>query len=150
MKSKLLINLLMAATFIAMTAFTITTGTQEMTKLTVKENTESNNWGPWKQTDCYRGLDFRVKKRGPNYDNTKYIWAVQFRNRYDDKIHFNYEVYDSRPSSPRTTNRTDLSPNETSSGYRDFYMHNGNSIYVYVDRVRLGKDGLQDYYNCDK
>lgn len=111
---------------------------------------QSGDWGYWQTTDCYRYLRFRVKYRGKNYDGSKHIWGVQFDNQYSDKIYFSWEVYDSQPSSPRSTNRTDLDPNETSDGIRDYYMANGNSIYIYVDKVRFGKDGLQDYYSCDR
>lgn len=110
---------------------------------------EAGQWGTWKTTSCYGGIDFRVEHRGETYSG-KHKWGVQFKNRYREKIHFNFEVYDSAPSNPRTTNRTDLDSSEESSGYRDFYMNNGNSIYVYVDKVRFGRDGLQDYYSCDR
>lgn len=110
---------------------------------------ETGQWGTWKTTSCYGGIDFRVEYRGENYSGS-HKWGVQFKNRYREKIHFNFEVYDNAPSNPRTTNRTDLDSSEESSGYRDFYMNNGNSIYVYVDKVRFGRDGLQDYYSCDR
>ncbi len=111
---------------------------------------QSGDWGYWQTTDCYRYLRFRVKYRGENYDGTKHKWAVQFDNQYSEKIYFSWEVYDSKPYSPRSTNRTDLDPNETSDGIRDYYMANSSSIYIYVDKVRFGKDGLQEYYGCDR
>lgn len=116
----------------------------------IDENMYQGGWDSWKQTSCYKGLDFRVKNKGKNYDGTKTKWGVQFRNRYNDKIYFSYEVYDSQPSTPRAANRTDLRSNDISSGNRDFYMSNANSIYVYVDSVRFNKDGSQGYYGCDK
>ena len=109
-----------------------------------------NNWGSRQSTSCYKGLDFRVKLRGKNYDGSKHIWGVQFRNRYNDVIHFSYEVYNREPNNARTTHRTDLKPGALSSGVSDFYMENSNSIYVFVDSVRFIKDGLQPYYECDK
>lgn len=118
-------------------------------ELPASEVTLQDGWGRWHETSCYKGLDYRVKNKGQASDG-RYKWGVQFQNRYYEKIYFSYEVYDSRPYNPRSTNRTDLQPDEISSGYRDFYMNSGNSIYVYVDNVRFGRDGLQDYYSCDK
>lgn len=150
MKIKFLIITPIIISFFTLTAFTLNSYHSNSVEIELEEPFNQSDWGPWNQTDCYKGLDFRVKNRGKNYDGTKYKWSVQFRNRYYDKIYFSYEVYNNRPSNPRTTNRTDLDHNKISSGYRDFYMQNGSSIFVYVDKVRFKKDGLQDYYNCDK
>lgn len=150
MKRKFSIIAFAIISFSVLTAFTFNASHNNSFEIKLEESINQGDWGPWNQTDCYKGLDFRVKNRGKNYDGTKYKWSVQFRNRYYNKIYFSYEVYDNRPSNPRTTNRTDLDHNETSSGYQDFYMQNGSSIYVYVSKVRFKKDGLQDYYNCDK
>lgn len=144
-------------TFILLTLITLvlllsfSNDTVKFNPLTNECNSISQgDWGNWRETDCFKGLYFRVKNRGKNYDGTKYKWSVQFRNRYYDKIHFNYEVYDNKPSSPSTSNRLSLEYNQESDGYRDFYMNNGSSIYVYVDKVRFVKDGFQDYSPCDK
>lgn len=139
-----------AFALVVSSAFTTTEPAPDVIKIELDETLMQGDWGPWSQTSCFRGLDFRVKYRGENYDGTSHKWSVQFRNRYQNKIFFNYEVYNSRPSSPRTTNRMDLSSGAESSGYRDFYMNNSQSIYVYVDKVRFTSDGLQDYYDCDK
>lgn len=119
-------------------------------KIDFPNDVNQSEWSTWRETSCYKGLDFRVKNRGKNYNGTKFNWGVQFRNRYQDRIYFSYEVYDDIPSNPRTTNRTDIRSGEMTDGYRDFYMQNGNSIYVFVDKVRFERDGLQDYYDCDK
>lgn len=46
--------------------------------------------------------------------------------------------------------RTDLNAGNLGSVNRDFYMKNGSSAYVYVEKVRFGRDGSQAYYNCDR
>lgn len=146
--------LFLGLVFILASAFTSTEYLSEekgvWIEIPVNESMAPNDWGSWTSSNCYRYLDFRVKNRGQNYDKTKYKWGVQFKNRYNEKIYFSYEVYDSRPNNPRTTNRMDVKSGAQSDGMRDFYMKSGSSIYVYVDKVRFGKDGLQEYYKCDK
>ncbi|MFN8258075.1 MAG: hypothetical protein U0W24_20465 [Bacteroidales bacterium] len=47
------------------------------------------DWGYWYETDCSKGLEFRVKRLECNQHEKKYKWAVQFRNKYQHDIHFN-------------------------------------------------------------
>jgi hypothetical protein len=150
MKHEFLITVFAIISFSVLTAFTFNAPHYKTIEIKLEGSIKQGDWGPWNQTSCYKGLDFRVMNRGQTYDKKKYIWSVQFRNRYNEKIYFSYEVFDSKPSSPRTTNRTNLDPDKTSDGYRDFYMQNGSSIYVYIDDVRFNKDGLQEFYDCDK
>lgn len=115
----------------------------------------TREWSDWGLTDCFKGLEFRVQYRGENYDGTKHKWGVQLRNKYGHGISFNYEVFDHKPaegSNPNTTNRKSLDPGEESSTYRDFYMKNSESVYVYVyvDRMRFGDKDSGDYVNCDR
>jgi len=122
----------------------------DLIEIKLPPSSRQGEWGSWFATECYKSLDIRIRNAGLNYDKTKHKWNVQFRNRYTEKIYFSYEVYDSKPSDPRSTNRKDLESNGISYGNRDFPMNNGSSIYVYVDEVRFKKDGIQEYYNCDK
>lgn len=108
------------------------------------------DWGQWTESSCYKGFDFNVKKRGKNYDGTKIIWSVQFRIRYYEKMHFRNEIYYYQPSSPKTTYHTSLDYNETTDGFRKFYMNNDAPIWVYVDHVRFKVDDTSPYYLCDK
>lgn len=113
------------------------------------------DWGSWNTTDCLRGLDFRVRNDGYNKYAKKYRWSIQFRNRYRERIHFSYkavspnEKYEIRKSG-RTTDRLHIEGNNGTRG--SYYLvKSGSSIYVYVNRIRIGaKDYGYDYYNCDK
>ncbi|OSY89497.1 hypothetical protein WH52_02360 [Tenacibaculum holothuriorum] len=111
-------------------------------------------WGNWNRTDCLRGLDFRVRNDGYNKYAKKYRWSIQFRNRYRDDIHFSYkavapnEKYDIR-SSGRTTDRVHVDSGDTRGSY--YLVRSGNSIYVYINKIRLGeKDYGYGYYDCDR
>ena len=100
----------------------------------------------------YNGNSFwwRISPQYRFNDKVFFKYILSIRNRYNDVIHFSYEVYNREPNNARTTHRTDLKPGALSSGVSDFYMENSNSIYVFVDSVRFIKDGLQPYYECDK
>ena len=140
--------------FITMMSFTTSSKSDSVLKLELtEENVDQNGWGTWKTTDCFRGLDFRVKRKKSSY-STKTEWLVQFRNRYNNKIYFNFEIvpYSQRSAirrSQRTTNRTDLNANTTERNSHYRYLEESNLVYVHVNRVRFNKDGSQPYSNCD-
>jgi hypothetical protein len=135
-------------------SFTEIKNEDTVVKLDVSEESiDQNGWGSWKTTDCFRGLDFRVKRKKSSY-SSKTEWLVQFRNRYNNKIYFNFEIvpYSQRSAiirSQRTTNRTDLNANTTERRTHYRYLEESNTVYVHVNKVRFNKDGSQSYSNCD-
>ncbi|WP_334058074.1 hypothetical protein [Polaribacter sp. P097] len=47
-----------------MMSFTSSSKSNSVIKLELPEvNVDQNGWGTWKTTDCFRGLDFRVKRK---------------------------------------------------------------------------------------
>lgn len=133
----------------------INNGTELLLKIDLPKDTDAQGWGSWNTTDCLRGLDFRVRNDGYNKYAKKYRWSIQFRNRYKEKIHFSYKAV--APSeqneirrSGRTTDRLHINGNYGTRG--SYYLvKSKNSIYVYVNRIRIGpKDYVSDYYKCDK
>ncbi|WP_127845500.1 hypothetical protein [Psychroflexus aestuariivivens] len=50
---------------------------------------QSSGWSDWKSVNCFKGVDFRVKSTKTS--TGKYDAYVEFRNRYYDDVHFNYE-----------------------------------------------------------
>jgi hypothetical protein len=134
---------------------TLNEGTELLLKIDLPTDVDAQGWGSWNTTDCLRGLDFRVRNDGYNKYAKKYRWSIQFRNRYKEKIHFSYKaVAPSERSeirrSGRTTDRLHINGDY---GKRSSYylVKSSNSIYVYVNRIRIGpKDYGSGYYNCDK
>lgn len=130
-------------------------GSELLLKIDLPTEVDEQGWGSWNTTDCLRGLDFRVRNDGYNKYAKKYRWSIQFRNRYKQKIHFSYkavapsEKYEIRRSG-RTTDRLHVNANYGTRG--SYYLvKSSNSIYVYVNRIRIGpKDYGSDYYKCDK
>ena len=115
---------------------------------------EDQGWGSWNTTDCFRGLDFRVRNDGYNKYADKYRWSIQFRNRYQENIHFSYKAVAPNQkgeirASGKTTDRLHVDGNYGTRG--SYYLvPSQNSIYVYVNKVRIGpKDYGSDYADCD-
>lgn len=112
-------------------------------------------WSNWTRLDdCFQGIDFRVQKGAYNEYAKKYNWRVQFRNRYQQKVYFSYEVvpYSERNQirqSGKTTNRTSVEANATQSGAHWGLIAESSRLYVLVNSVRFGQDGLQPYAKCD-
>ncbi len=107
------------------------------------------DWGPWMKSRDFKGIEFRVENRGPTTDKKNTKWGVQFRNLYRDTVIFNYEVKDTGSSPVVTTNRVSLASGQTSSSMRDFYLKSNNQVFVFVDKVRFGKDDLKPYAKPD-
>ena len=111
-------------------------------------------WGSWGTTDCLRGLDFRVRKDGYNKYAKKYRWSIEFRNRYQENIHFSYKaVAPSKKYEIRRTGKTTDRLHVSSGGKRGSYylVNSSSSIYIYVNRIRIhNKDYGVKYYKCDK
>jgi len=124
----------------------------ELLEIKLSKSINSGVWGEWNTTSCFKGLDFRVKKKSTSTEG-KYEWLVQFRNRYNEKIVFMYEMvpYNERhaiENSGRTTNYVDLKANYTESSTHYRYLNESNSVYVYINKVRFG--GSSNYAECDK
>lgn len=115
---------------------------------------DAGEWGSWTTTDCFKGLDFRVKRSSQNSYSKKYEWLVQFRNRYYEKVTFNYKMVPYAEKSEirrtgKTLNRVDVAANSTMSGSKWAYLDESSKVYVYVNKLRFGKD-YGDYAECDK
>ena len=112
--------------------------------------TSPDGWGEWTQTSCLSKLDFRVKRRHYNEYAKKYYWDVQYRNRYNRKIHFGSSAvpYSERNAYIKTKIRKHVAPNETTETY--FLVADASSIYVYISKIRFGKKDIGKYAECDK
>lgn len=102
------------------------------------------DWGRWTTTSCFKGVDFRVKSKKTS--TGKYEMYLEFRNRYNGDVHFNYEAEGG--SYTTKNNRVTVRAGET---YKTWAGASFTSDYFYIsiDRLRFGRDGLQDYANCD-
>ncbi len=114
---------------------------------------EQNGWGPWQSSECYSQLDYRVRNVQYNKYAEKYEWRVQFRSRYEERIHFSFDLVPlskraAMIQSGKTTRRTDLRPGAETDGMTWALVAEPSEIYVHINRVRFGEDGLQPYAPC--
>ena len=56
---------------------------------------QNEKWGSWEQSDCYKGIQFRVKLQDYNNSAKQYHWKTQIRNSYNKKVTFTYDIRDS-------------------------------------------------------
>ena len=106
-------------------------------------------WGPWKTTSCYKGLDFRVRRtQEDSFNGPKYEWEAQFRNRYEDQISFNFKITEPGDES-ETGDRQSISANGSSNGEDWALTTNAYRCEVLVDKVRFGDDDAsKPYIEC--
>ncbi|WP_338376167.1 hypothetical protein [uncultured Flavobacterium sp.] len=103
------------------------------------------DWSNWTSIACFKGVQFRVKSKKTS--TGKYEAYLEFKNNYNEKVHFNYEI--TGGSYSNKNNRVTVNSGST---YKSYSGSSFTSKYfnVYIDRLRFGKDGLQPYADCDK
>ena len=96
----------------------------------------------WETAPCMKGLDFRTIKTD-NVNNGKREWRIQFRNRYQSKITFNYLINNKKEGRLSVSGGSG-----TISSY--FFAGAYEDIYIQIGGVRFGKDDWgADYVGCD-
>ena len=149
--------LLIIAILMALTAF-------RPIEISFKSNIKNNalvEYGSWQKVSCYRGIQFRTV-RGAREDDGSYWWSVQFRNLYNKKVRFNYNIVE--PEKEEKVRREQiildvwtLSANEdpeaegTDSPHAGNYVRSANNVFVYITNVRFPTESnySPDPINCD-
>lgn len=110
----------------------------------------SNNadWGPWRTSSCFKGLDYSLKKNKYNEYAKKHNWTIKFRNRYNEKVSFSYVLKESNVSSAEGSHRTTVLANSEGPG-TFFLLADANSVKTFIDKLRFGNDWGSDYVQCD-
>lgn len=101
------------------------------------------DWGNWNSNNCFSKIDFRVKS---NKTSTgKYEMYVEFKNDYSQDVHFNYEAKGGTYTTKN--NRVTVRAGSTYKTYAGASF-TSEYFYINIDKLRFGKDGLQEYANC--
>ena len=103
-------------------------------------------FGPWKESSCYKGLEYCTRIDGYNQYAKKDKWIVKFRNKYEKEIHFNYILKDSA-ADKKFVGRKHLLYGKEEEGW--MLITPGVKIDISFDRVCLGNDDGK-YAACDK
>lgn len=61
-----------------------------------KLQAQEYKWGAWTQDPCYRGLQFRSRYSDYNESAKKHHWYVQYKNNYQQRFAFTYELAGTR------------------------------------------------------
>jgi hypothetical protein len=102
------------------------------------------DWSDWQTTSCFTGVDFRVKSKKTS--TGKYEMYVDFRNRYNEDVHFNFDIKGGSYSN--ANNRITVRANSTKDSWTGA-SYTSDYFYVNIGKLRFGRDGLQDYASCD-
>ncbi|MEI7525762.1 MAG: hypothetical protein WCJ95_15580 [Mariniphaga sp.] len=106
--------------------------------LIVSFQSSSEEWGNWSRITNYNGIEFRVKKGDYNSYAGKYHWELQFRNRYTQNVHFDYDMLPERDAincNPKSA--TDIASGEESDVVA--YLVNENyRVHVCINNVKMG------------
>jgi len=77
----------------------------------------AGDWGEWRAMEDHPGVDFRVRAvfDNPTSDG-RYTWTVQFRNRYDQVVSFNFKVTHPDEQPGFYSRRAKMNPGEIDDG----------------------------------
>jgi hypothetical protein len=110
--------------------------------------TLQHEFGAWRTTSCFRGLDYCVKRTEYNEYSRKYEWHVKFKNRYVENITINCVLAASDVSAATTTDRVTVRAGEETTLW--FLVPDANSVNVFIDKARFGNDDWgTPYAKCD-
>lgn len=114
----------------------------------VIHHSTASDWGEWINDDCFKGIDFRVKKGEYNSYAKKWYWYVQFRNRYNNQVNYSYSV--SEPGTMTNPDHRDRMGSNNISDSKGFLMYSGDKIHVRVGYIRFGDNDSGEYARCDQ
>lgn len=112
-----------------------------------------SEWSSWKESKCFKGIDFRTKNTGYNEYAKQYSWSVQFRNRYYKKLSLSTNLFATQQEARngKTTDRVSNIRNNEQKAVIWLLVDSKDRAFVKIDGVRLGEDDWgDDYYQSDK
>lgn len=108
----------------------------------------SNDWGEWSNDDCFKGIDYRAKRGDYNNYAKKWHWYVQFRNRYQQKLNYNYAI-DEPGTRPTPDHRDHIDGGDLSES-KIALLFSSDACHIRVGNVRFGEDDSGSYEKCDQ
>lgn len=107
----------------------------------------AGQWSSWQTTNCYDGIDYRVKYNRKTTIEGKHEWGLQIRNRYREEMRLSWELTESGISNVDTSNRSNLEAGDSLD--RSYFLTTGpgGRVLVWIDGVKFIGDN--DYYGCD-
>ncbi|MFN0729435.1 hypothetical protein [Polaribacter gochangensis] len=128
---------------IGVTAFTTTSDNQSV-------------WSDWQNTKCLRGISYKVKMGKYDMSRRARKWEIQFKNRYNANIYFNYKAISTAQiknirSARESRNRVVIEGEGTESKVLSTYVKANKELFVDITKIRFGKEDVgKNYYKCDK
>ena len=110
---------------------------------------EADSWGEWKTHKCYKGLDYRTKFGEHSKYKGKYKWYIQYRNRYERKMHLTFSMSDGPYETADYPQRMTISANGGMLMASDF-VKSDQTMYIHTTKVRIGyHDTYRNKAECD-
>ncbi|WKD86593.1 hypothetical protein KCTC32516_01969 [Polaribacter huanghezhanensis] len=128
---------------IGATAFTTTSESQ-------------SEWTQWQSTKCLKGINYRVKMDKYDMSRRARKWEIQFKNRYNATIYFNYKAISTAQikkirSARESRNRITLEGDGAETKALSTYVKANKELFVNITKIRFGKEDVgKNYYKCDK
>jgi len=119
-------------------------------------NVSQNTWSEWRNTKCLAGVSYKVKMGKYEMSRRARKWEIQFKNRYNATIHFNYKAISSSKISKfrtarKSRNRITLVGDGTETKILSTYVNANKELVVDAVNIRFGKEDIgKNYYKCDK
>src|ERR1035441_4719017 len=100
---------------------------------------QAEEWSQWKKLKGWQGFDFRIRRAEYNEPARKYNWYLQFRSRYQSKVHFSFHFGLDGESTHALTDRMDLNSGKTDEYWGLYAASENHQMTVWFGKVRFGE-----------
>ena len=107
---------------------------------------QQSDYGQWRTSSCYKGIDYAVKRGDYNQYAKKYQWFVKLRNRYKQEISIGYNVVESSVNSATEKYRTYIGSGAVNEIM--VLLADANSVKVLVAKLYFTSDQTKEI-PCD-
>ena len=105
-----------------------------------------DGWSEWKTSNCYQGIDFRVKK-GEYVESAKaFKWIMQIKNKYEESISVSFNLSSAEKEGPFRQQNA-ISGGITESSFLIEGVENTSEVFGEIKGLKF--ENSNEFYNCD-
>lgn len=113
-------------------------------------------WSEWQNTKCLKGISYKVKMGKYDMSRRARKWEIQFKNRYNATVYFNFKAISTAQiknikRARESRNRLVLEGDGAETKVLSTYAKANKDLHVDIVKTRFGKEDVgKYYYKCDK
>jgi hypothetical protein len=99
----------------------------------------AESYGSWDTIPSHNGVDFRVRcDCGPGSGGGSHLWWVQFHNRYNEKVAFDFRITRPGERPAGFSDRVSIAPGDMQEGWNSVDVPYGGTVEVWTENWKTG------------